>query len=667
MLIDPADAMNPQAQNAILKTLEEPPPETTLVLVSSSADGLLPTVRSRCLRLPFAPLPDALLEERLAAAGRSPEAARLAVTLAGGSLGKALLLDEEAMGARREAVLEAAALPADDARPWIAFAARHGSKRERAREVCELLLVWLRDVLARAAAGESAPSHSPIWRTPRPPRPGSAPRRRCAGSSRCAARFSHSATTPPDRSRSSACWWGGSMARPPARKKEPAPSLEDALAAIREGSPSPVYLLDGDAFLTLRAARTIADALVPEGQRSLNLVEVDGAAGPGEVASELATGGLFGGSKVVLVVEPAFLQSKEDLAGAFAKASDMWREGRQREAARRLVALAARLGWSTADLAGDAPPTSAEWEEKLQGDDGLRPEDGAFLSEAGRYAGEKNLQAARDDTSALEALLEKGLPPGHVLVLAAGKVDGRLPLVKRLAAAGCRIPVAIQSEGTWDAQRPVIGPLLAETLAGTGKTVDAGAEARLAALVGADARALAAEVAKLATFVGDRKVIRAEDVDALVVRTAADPFFALGNAVEARDLPGRWRCSAAASPTGRARTCWWARSPARSAACWWSGSGGGSPPAAAGSARSPSGTPACCPSIDPAELKERKPYGLWMKYQAALRFGREELLTGLASLAEADHSMKTGSDGAILVERWLVGVLGAPDRERRTA
>ena len=56
-----------------------------------------------------------------------------------------------------------------------------------------------------------------------------------------------------------------------------------------------------------------------------------------------------------------------------------------------------------------------------------------------------------------------------------------------------------------------------------------------------------------------------------------------------------------------------------------------------------------------------------MKYQASLRFGREELLEGLASLAEADHSMKTGSDGAILVERWLVGMLRAPDRERRIA
>ena len=157
VLLDPADAMNPQSQNAILKTLEEPPPETTLVLVSSSADGLLPTVRSRCLRLPFAPLPAAVVEDRLVAAGRSRELARLASTLAAGSLGKALALDAEAIGHRREAVEEAAALPADDARTWIAFAKRRGEKREQARELCELLLVWLRDVLVRASGGATVP------------------------------------------------------------------------------------------------------------------------------------------------------------------------------------------------------------------------------------------------------------------------------------------------------------------------------------------------------------------------------------------------------------------------------------------------------------------------------------------------------------------------------
>ncbi|MEI7703888.1 MAG: DNA polymerase III subunit delta [Deltaproteobacteria bacterium] len=460
---------------------------------------------------------------------------------------------------------------------------------------------------------------------------------------------------------------GATGGRRPAAAKAPALDLDGALSAIRDGKPAQVYLLDGDPFLTLRGARSIAHALVPEERRPLNLVETDPAVGPGELATELGTGGLFGGEKVVLAVEPAFLQSKEDLGGAFAKASDMWREGRQREAARRLVALAARLGWSTADLSGDAPPRPEEWEEKLQSDEGLRPEDGVFLVEAGRYAGERNLQAAKDDVSALEGLLERGLPRGHVLVIAAGKVDGRLPLVKRLASAGCRIPLAVQTEGTWDAQRLVLAPLLAELLAGTGKSVDAGGEERLAALVGDDARALAAEVAKLVTFVGDRKVIRGEDVDQLVVRTTADPFFALGNAVESRDLPGalgvlRRSLADGASPhmlvgslAGAVRRMLVERERGR---------------AAAGARRIASfsdWSAAVLPTIDPGELRDRKPYGLWMKYQASLRFGREELLAALAALAEADHSMKTGSDGAVLVERWLVGTLRTPDRERRTA
>jgi DNA polymerase-3 subunit delta len=457
------------------------------------------------------------------------------------------------------------------------------------------------------------------------------------------------------------------MARAPAKKKEPGIDLDGALAAIRDGRPSSVYLLDGDPFLTQRGGRGLAEALVPEPQRSLNLVELDAAVSPAEVAGELATGGLFGGVKVVIVFEPAFLQSKEDLAGAFARASDMWREGRQREAARRLVALAARFGWSTSDLCGDSPPPVDEWERKLQPEDGLRPEDGAFLRDAGRYAGEKNLQAAKDDISALEGLLDRGLPPGHVLVVAAGKVDGRLPVVKRLAAAGCRITLAVKSEGTWDAQRPVLGPLLAEMLAGTGKSVDRGAEDRLAALAGTDARALAAEVAKLAAFVGERPVIRAADVDAVVVRTTSDPFFALGNAVEARDLPGalgvlRRSFADGASPhmlvgsmAGTLRRMLVEQERGRLAS-------GGERLASFGdwSAK-------VLPTIDPEELGERKPYGLWMKYQAAVRFTRGELLDALASLAEADHSMKTGSDGAVLVERCLVGLLRVQDRERRSA
>jgi DNA polymerase III subunit delta' len=157
VLIDPADAMNPQAQNALLKTLEEPPEDTTLVLVASSPDGLLPTIRSRCLRVPFAPLPDEVVVARLAATGREPAEARLAAALAGGSMGRALALDAEELDEVRDAVAAAAALDPEDAGAWLAYARAHGEDRERAGELCELLALWLRDVLAaQAGAGPLA-------------------------------------------------------------------------------------------------------------------------------------------------------------------------------------------------------------------------------------------------------------------------------------------------------------------------------------------------------------------------------------------------------------------------------------------------------------------------------------------------------------------------------
>lgn len=148
VVLDPADAMNPQAQNALLKTLEEPPPETTLVLVAASPDSLLPTIRSRCLRVPFRPLPEASIEDRLVAEGHDADRARLAAALSGGSLGRALALDDDALDERASAVRAAAGLDPDDAGAWLAFAKAHGEDRETAGELCELLLVWLRDVAA---------------------------------------------------------------------------------------------------------------------------------------------------------------------------------------------------------------------------------------------------------------------------------------------------------------------------------------------------------------------------------------------------------------------------------------------------------------------------------------------------------------------------------------
>ena len=150
ILIDPADALTaPTAQtaaNRLLKTLEEPRAQTHFVLVTTAATALLSTIRSRCQRLRFAPLPDEVVHSELVATfGIDPELSGSVVQLAQGSLGRALryVQDQEGL-ARRQQVATELYLAAQSGRAGriVAAASDAGADREEAQEVLELL--WLR-------------------------------------------------------------------------------------------------------------------------------------------------------------------------------------------------------------------------------------------------------------------------------------------------------------------------------------------------------------------------------------------------------------------------------------------------------------------------------------------------------------------------------------------
>jgi DNA polymerase III delta' subunit len=86
-----AERMNEEAQNALLKTLEEPPGPACLVLVTASADRLLPTIRSRCQSVPFGPLPTDFVRAELVRQQQiPPEDAQALASLSAGRLGLAL-------------------------------------------------------------------------------------------------------------------------------------------------------------------------------------------------------------------------------------------------------------------------------------------------------------------------------------------------------------------------------------------------------------------------------------------------------------------------------------------------------------------------------------------------------------------------------------------------
>jgi DNA polymerase III subunit delta' len=94
---------HPEAANALLKTLEEPRARVHFVLLSERPDRLLPTIRSRCQRVRFAPLPAFALERILERRGIAEEVRRPAVALAGGRADRALSLCE---GDRAQHMLE---------------------------------------------------------------------------------------------------------------------------------------------------------------------------------------------------------------------------------------------------------------------------------------------------------------------------------------------------------------------------------------------------------------------------------------------------------------------------------------------------------------------------------------------------------------------------------
>jgi DNA polymerase III subunit delta' len=165
VVIDPADALTTEAQDALLKTLEEPPSRAILVLVTAYPDALRPTIQSRCRRLRFGPLAEAdvarVLVERC---GVDRARARALAAASGGSVARALAEESGELSDDREAAF---GLLAAAARGRVVAArlkaatglVQHGSKR-RDRAALEARLAMaaslVRDLGVIDAGGPSA-------------------------------------------------------------------------------------------------------------------------------------------------------------------------------------------------------------------------------------------------------------------------------------------------------------------------------------------------------------------------------------------------------------------------------------------------------------------------------------------------------------------------------
>ena len=160
-IIDNADNMNIPAQNAILKTLEEPPEYAVIILLTKNVERLLPTIISRCIILNMRPVEDSIIKQYLREQDRFLETNIDTITaMACGNVGKAKLLSEDAdFNAFQSSIIDILSdLPKTGYRRVLedvkVLCEIRDKKKYSAEEIFDLFTLWFRDILLYKATGE---------------------------------------------------------------------------------------------------------------------------------------------------------------------------------------------------------------------------------------------------------------------------------------------------------------------------------------------------------------------------------------------------------------------------------------------------------------------------------------------------------------------------------
>src|SRR3954471_4169441 len=430
------------------------------------------------------------------------------------------------------------------------------------------------------------------------------------------------------------------------------------------GTARPVALIEGDEYLARTSARELADAIVPERDRALNLIVLDAAAGAREITSHLVTIAMFAAPKAVLVEGADAFAEEVDAGRELSRARDLWQGKRQRDAARRLLKLVRPAGWAAAELAFGTRTgaSAAKWRKEI----GAAPEDAdkAWLQELSAFALAQNIAAPPEDLEVLIKAVERGLPPRTHLILVAEALPPKHALVRLAQEKGVHLKRRAERRGrTIDTLD--ISQLVAEELSPLKKKLARDAELELKNRLGDDLRLVASELSKLALYAGEKTQITREDVEAIVAPVREEEFFALAEAVGEGDLGDALQLSAEELRR---------KANASSVALPFLGGVASSVRKALADSARYAGAGArelgyneyqskLFPQLeDELSAKRQKvphPFAAWLGYKRARRRPRAFWRRALIRCAEADFELKNGADPRLCMERLLVEVCAA--------
>lgn len=156
-IISEAEKMTPQAQNALLKTLEEPPAYAVILLLTSNVNSLLQTILSRCVILNMKPVSDELMREYLMKEMQIPDyKAEVCTAFARGNVGKAKMLasSEEFENVKLEALSMLKGIKNIDVTDMIAAIKRVNEYKMDVNDYLDIICIWYRDILLFKATND---------------------------------------------------------------------------------------------------------------------------------------------------------------------------------------------------------------------------------------------------------------------------------------------------------------------------------------------------------------------------------------------------------------------------------------------------------------------------------------------------------------------------------
>ena len=149
-IIPQADMMTPQAQNALLKTIEEPPKYAVIMLLTENADTLLPTINSRCVMLKLRNIKDTLIKKYLMETMQVPDyKADMCTAFAQGNMGRAIMLanSEHFNEIRDEAVQLLKYINEMELSEIVQAVSRITAYKLEINDYLDIIMIWYRDVL----------------------------------------------------------------------------------------------------------------------------------------------------------------------------------------------------------------------------------------------------------------------------------------------------------------------------------------------------------------------------------------------------------------------------------------------------------------------------------------------------------------------------------------